>query len=284
MNLAPRPGFGQKFSFATALRVALRRFLILKAVTWILYYLSRNGRWRITLQAAELSKSVYSGYNQLTDKAKKEGWRGATDDELKSMGLARDEFDNPDTGFHADLYKNDNTGKYMLAYRGTKPDSVADWANNITQDKLGLSPQYAKAIYLARTVRKAVGDKLTLTGHSLGGGMASAAAVVTGTKAITFNAAGVNRKAKYFNENNDLRRVGSRDDEDSLVKSYYVTGEALAVGQGIGLMKPAVGERIRLPVPKGMWVTETIDLHDMDAVLSSLYETYYEDKGICGTR
>lgn len=52
--------------------------------------------------------------------------------------------------------------------------------------------QYNQAIDLVTKLSKALGaENLVITGHSLGGGLASASSLATGIKAETFNAAGL---------------------------------------------------------------------------------------------
>lgn len=73
-----------------------------------------------------------------------------------------------DTGLRAALFV-DGSGNQVLAYAGTDFTSWADWKANILQG-MGLeSAQYTNAIELARSY-----GSITFTGHSLGGGLASA--------------------------------------------------------------------------------------------------------------
>jgi len=53
------------------------------------------------------------------------------------------------------------------------------------------SGQYTEGIKIAQNLHNRYGDTLRYTGHSLGGGIAAAAAIITGGSATTFNAAGV---------------------------------------------------------------------------------------------
>lgn len=99
-------------------------------------------------------------------------------------------------GFKAVLHqdfaaKEDNT--YVLAFAGTD-DSAGemfhkqgyDWAENVWQGLGWDSFQYQYAMQAATAIQAAMerlvedGASLTTTGHSLGGGLASAASVVTG--------------------------------------------------------------------------------------------------------
>jgi RHS repeat-associated protein len=101
---------------------------------------------------------------------------------------------NADTGFKSALYERTVSGKteYTYATGGTDLTSVKDWKNNATQE-FGLSEQYDQSVKNAGDLKNVLpkGAELTFTGHSLGGGLAEANAIITGDKAITFNAAGV---------------------------------------------------------------------------------------------
>jgi RHS repeat-associated protein len=99
-------------------------------------------------------------------------------------------YEKPPAGFGATLYKHGD--EYVLSFRGTDarellgPDGKAD-----AKQALGIhTDQYDYAIKLTQKVAMHY-DKLTLVGHSLGGGLATAAALVTQIPAVTFNAAGV---------------------------------------------------------------------------------------------
>ena len=94
------------------------------------------------------------------------------------------------------------SGKNLLTFKGT--DSLNDWYNNIKQATDPPSPEYSAAMsiafFLSQHWTGPSGNVFTpdnpanwlITGHSLGGGLAAAAAVVSGFHADTFNAAGVN--------------------------------------------------------------------------------------------
>ena len=107
---------------------------------------------------------------------------------------------NRETGEAASayLFRNNNTGQYVLAFPGTKITNLADSATNFAQGAGLESPEYSGAMKLAASVfndlkgQKHVGrDDLEVVGHSLGGGLATAAAVANGLKATVFNPAGV---------------------------------------------------------------------------------------------
>lgn len=100
----------------------------------------------------------------------------------------------PTDGFQAALFSIN--GKYYLAFRGTEIDKgyiegLKDIKNNLLQAIRLSASQYEQAVDLAVRVEQALKGEVMFVGHSLGGGLATAAANATKGEAITFNAAGV---------------------------------------------------------------------------------------------
>lgn len=142
-------------------------------------------------------------------------------------------------GFYASLtFKN---GYYFLAYRGTDMESIEDWKANLTQG-IGLnSKQYNLALKLAKHVVSIIGtDRLVITGHSLGGGLASYAGVNVKTSTITFNAAGLHPSNRGLLSNLTWGSNG-------YIRAHYVKGEILtSVQKMLGSLAPnAVGRSIQ---------------------------------------
>lgn len=99
-------------------------------------------------------------------------------------------------GLDYTVFQHMTSGDVVLAFRGTEPLSWKDWVQDIKQavGSSGGSEQYHAAIQLARTLQNQTEShhvKLSFTGHSLGGGLATAAALATGCPAIGFCAAGL---------------------------------------------------------------------------------------------
>lgn len=100
-------------------------------------------------------------------------------------GYTLSDLTSDESGLKAALFvKGDSQ---VVAFAGTSPSSWANWKANLRQ-AFGLrSAQYeAGKAYAA-----SLDGNVQFTGHSLGGGIASAAAIVTGNSATVFNAAGV---------------------------------------------------------------------------------------------
>jgi hypothetical protein len=145
-----------------------------------------------SVELARLSDNAYSQYDGTLSPAERQPpapWRAMTDDELRAAGIPADAVRAakgvvyrapPDFPFDP---------KTVLAFRGTTPereDIVTDH-----DQALGLwTKQYDGARAAGVAVARAWPDAV-VTGHSLGGGKAQAAAVGNGLKGETFNSAGL---------------------------------------------------------------------------------------------
>ncbi|MGM0488313.1 MAG: lipase family protein [Planctomycetota bacterium] len=172
--------------------------------------------------------------------------------------------DNEDTGFAAGVYHDHISGKNILAFQGTDATSWDDWYNNIQQG-LGNAPeQYKTATRIANELehwRKGSVDTLitstapsawVITGHSLGGGLASAASMVSDVRAATFNAAGLhpNSLEPYLWLSDEAMHSQGED----LITAYVVDWDILNNLQDAGditidilvNVPTAVGDRVTL--------------------------------------
>lgn len=145
-----------------------------------------------------------------------EGWKETTED----INIEKENWEN-ESGFKASLYYNEKENIYILAFAGT--ENLKDWVTDIRQG-VGLDDgkrgQYRKAVELARKLQhKIKKENLVITGHSLGGGLASIASAVTGSSAYTFNAAGLHPKT-LKDQNLSENSVGH-------IQAYYSTDDPL---------------------------------------------------------
>src|SRR5690242_8674456 len=137
----------------------------------------------IDLELAYIASDVYK--TDSTGSVGPGGWSRLSDNDLLAHGIDPQSLHSDATGFQAAIY-GDGHGDYVLAFAGTDFKSIADWRANVGQG-LGLqTAQYRQAEVLAQDAREAFGNNLAITGHSLGGGLASAASLATGTPAVTF--------------------------------------------------------------------------------------------------
>ena len=184
---------------------------------------------------------------------KLDGYEKLDAKEMKKLGVNSTELNDTKTGFKADIYKDKN-GDYVLVYRGTysdpdhpENDLIHDWSKEWTDDnmKQGLgmgSKQYKKSIELVKKVKKGSerqGKQLTIAGHSLGGGLATAAGAATGSKTYAFCPAGVHP--------NTYKKYGVQNPDTSKVHTYYSNQDFLNMASNnLSLMPKAAGERIML--------------------------------------
>jgi len=126
--------------------------------------------------------------------------------------------DDAQTGFRAIALESTDPAddRVIVAFAGS--DDGADWVNNIEQG-LGLSAdQYEQADAFAAKWKEAEGNNVRLTGHSLGGGLASYAAIEN-----NLHATGINSAPLAANH------VGLNPFDWARITQYYVPGEALSI-------------------------------------------------------
>lgn len=152
--------------------------------------------------------------------------------------------DDPKTGFRAAVF-SDTSGNKTIAYAGTEMTSSGDWGNNIKQAFGGVPGQYQQGLALANEYQGAYGDKVSLTGHSLGGGIASYASINTDLPAVGVNSAPLGR-GTYTAE----QRANPASTDQ--ITQYAAEGEILTdlaanpvASQWMGNTIP--GERISVP-------------------------------------
>lgn len=215
------------------------------------------------------------------------GFRVAGDADLARLNIRPEMLERAGSSFRARVYatgEGEQT-RYVVAFRGSS--SGEDWKNNFQQAAGAGSESYAKALAIGERLSRSDAS-VTITGHSLGGGLAAAAAVASGREADTFNAAGLTGStidaAKAISVSN------GRGGGDVAVQAYQVPGEILSFVQdggdrllgGVLFGIPgalladapsAYGARHELPnaVPEGKsWFAEhsRIDRHSIDWVLA----------------
>ena len=204
---------------------------------------------------------------------KLEGYEKLNAEEMGKMNIKDSDLKDPSTGFKADIYKDKN-GDYVLVYRGTysdpdhpENDLIHDWSKEWTDDnmKQGLgmgSEQYNKSIKLAEKVNsnKPKDKQLTIAGHSLGGGLATAAGAATGSKTYAFCPAGVHP--------NTYKMYGVQNPNTSKVHTYYSNQDFLNMASNnLSLMPKAAGERIMLNTLDNFDFTKG---HDLPLLLKAI--------------
>ncbi|WP_313927622.1 phospholipase [Pseudoxanthomonas sp.] len=184
--------------------------------------------------------------------------------------LIRDMLKPDDSGFRAEIYLPDaavlgpgykptvvfkGSNGEVLQADGTRRETGAEdfGANNFPQ-AIGLKTDYYdRAMDLANMLKR-YGVSVDYAGHSLGGGLASAAVAVSGERGTTFNAAGLHPDTarRFQQENPDVRLY----DPQARITAYQVRGEVLTDGLQNNVERMDVAQRRVL----GAVLKETADL------------------------
>lgn len=150
---------------------------------------------------------------------------------------------NYETGFHANLYYDATSNEYTISFEGSNlepgksiwdavkhlslgpiKDIYNDWVKtNAVQALGGIPDQYVLAAMIGYSIPKNI--KVNITGHSLGGGLASIAGAISGAPTYTYNAEGVNKNIiSSFNleekvRMKDFQIKSIRSDDDPLTSA-----------------------------------------------------------------
>lgn len=174
-------------------------------------------------EGARLSNHVYNLNEEGYDPGTKRGMVGNWS-LIKEYGTGTAE---KYLGYKAGLYRREIDGEYFyaMAFAGTDDpmDAAADYKTG-----LRLKPDYqtARAHLESRRISEWIekntkGNNLTFVGHSLGGGLATVAAISTNRKAITFNAMGIPGNLEI------LYSRSFSNNSKALINAYIIKGEVL---------------------------------------------------------
>ena len=229
---------------------------------------------------ARLAQAAYEEGDPIPD-----GWRKVDAEELKKLGIDPSELDTAN-GMQATIYQNAD-GKYVLAFRGTEPSRqpALDIANDVAGG-VATSPQVLDAINVSTKLAKVVGrENVDFTGHSLGGELASAGALATGGKAVTFNAAGLSVTSETIARANCINNFGFNAQapmDGSNVKAYCYAYDPLNGGQDFAhrntvtdfIAPRAYGERHIIPASEGADPRDFGYNHEMARLYGALDAQY----------
>lgn len=130
-------------------------------------------------------------------------------------------------GFKAAIYKTPK-GETVVAFAGTDmtlKDGPADFYTDLMQGVGAPTDQYDRAMIIGDNMQDALGPEgFRTTGHSLGGGLASAVSATTGAKGRTYNAAGLHQYTtqRDFGVSNKIREKNEKN-----VDAYYNSHDPL---------------------------------------------------------
>jgi len=188
------------------------------------------------IRDAVISQHVYDGQGCL----KCVGVSKLNDKQLLDKGILPGAMNDIESGFKSGLYQDENSGDYVYAFAGTEELAGSDMAANFSEGLGRFSMQHSLAVKNTAMIMNKLGEiRLSVTGHSLGGGLASLAAQSQNIKANTFNAAGLSL--------NTYLRYGIGYKSQSNINSYHIEGEILTYLQKKSGFPKALGNRIQLP-------------------------------------
>ena len=240
------------------------------------------------IEHARAADAVYLKYDPDAPadlKAPPPGFLDPSDEELASLGLTTDQLAPEGSNFRAAVYKKDPAvwgsdpkPPYDVVFRGSTL-AEEDWVNNFAKNANNESDYYQRATLIGNAIAKAgSADQVQLVGHSLGGGLATAAQGGSGSIATTFNAAGLNPHtvAKYSKIKD---RVAAEPDK---ILAYHVDGEVVTKTQESGILQylshPAPGQHKVTPPTSDALSAE--DRHGMVEVIGSMEKQKNADEAV----
>jgi hypothetical protein len=258
-------------------------------------------------EMAQLAQNVYRPAPGEPPKPTPTGWKNISNDpnRLKKLGLTQADLHVPGSNYRAQVYEPDRAVfgdgmKTTVAFKGTDPGNLEDWQNNGAQGLDNDSLYYSQAVGVGKRLRVAHAN-VEITGHSLGGGLASGASRASGAPATTFNAAGLheNTVAHYGGtpiipqeENIDVYQVadefltGTQEPGPKGALAAQALGALLGGPEGAvlgGLARDALAEAmpdalgVRHPLPGH---SDPISRHGMDQVIEGIEAQKLADQAV----
>jgi hypothetical protein len=195
---------------------------------------------------AQLAQNVYRPKPGDPPKEPPLGWKNVSNDpaKLAKLGIRPGDLERKGSNYRAQVYEpepavfGDSADiKTTVSFKGTDPDNMEDWENNGAQGMDKESEYYRHSVRIGTGVRQS-GSDVEITGHSLGGGLASGASRASGAPATTFNAAGLHE--------NTVAHYGGTPiiPEQENIHVYQVEDEFLTGLQEPGAKGSAVGAAV----------------------------------------
>lgn len=160
--------------------------------------------------------------------------------QLNALGIDAELLGDVTSGFQANICRYNDL--YILCFAGS--NDIVDFYANIRQGLGQYEPQYYQSVGLTNILFNAVRGNLICTGHSLGGGLASIAALASHSPAVVFSPAGLAR--------NTVNKIGldydvaERMANEGLIRFYTVQYDWLDSLQNTLPIPSALGTRIKM--------------------------------------
>ncbi len=190
-------------------------------------FMDFNGCAPDSLDAALMSSLAYEPNEKYQQLLKEKGWTLFHSYHSQS-------------GFKSSLFKkNKDNGnyEYCMAFAGTDTNNFSDIAKDAITDFFNFAGvptfQYIEAISSAFATYQE--SELTFTGHSLGGGLATVASIMTGKDAITFNPASISGVLKFIGNIGSLINKGK-------ITQYRSAGPLPFTGDPVNTIQDFLGK------------------------------------------
>lgn len=160
--------------------------------------------------------------------------------EIKALGIDADLLKDNSTGFQANICRFNDL--YIICFAGS--NDFVDFYANVRQGLGYYEPQYFQAVGLTNMLFNAVKGNVICTGHSLGGGLASIAALASQSPCISFSPAGLAQ--------NTVKQIGidyqiaKKMANDGLIRFYSVQYDWLDTLQNTLPIPSALGNQIKM--------------------------------------
>ncbi|CDG20634.1 FliA regulated lipase [Xenorhabdus poinarii G6] len=196
-----------------------------------------------------------------------------SDEDLSRVGIDPKTLNDYSTGFQAGVYQN--KGLYIVSFTGS--NELKDFMVSIRQWFGYNEKQYEQAIELADKALNVFGENIIFTGHSLGGGLATVAALTTGKPAIIYNSAGVSNSTL---ENMGVSPAVARELADSgLIRHYSVQHDWLDNLQKALPVEQPMGHKIELDYEykvDSIWDTVLLNRYGLHSFKAHFLEAVLE--------
>ena len=160
--------------------------------------------------------------------------------EIHALGIDADLLKDDSTGFQANICKFNDL--YIICFAGT--NDFADFYANARQGLGYYEPQYFQAVGLTNILFNSVKGNVVCTGHSLGGGLASIAALASQSPCICFSPAGLAKNTvKQIGMD---YRIAKQMADEGLMRFYSVQYDWLDTLQNTLPIPPALGNQIKM--------------------------------------